>query len=60
MSRWHGPQGKGASRERRTTRPQQEAEVLAARALELAALRARITDHRTAAQIIRAIAKDTT
>lgn len=59
MSRWHGPQGKGASRERRT-RPQQEAEVLAARALELAALRARITDHRTAAQIIRAIAKDTT
>lgn len=60
MSRWHGPQGKGASRERRTRPDRSEAEVLAARALELAALRARITDHRTAAQIIRAIAKDTT
>ena len=42
MGRWHGPQGKGASRLPRT-RPNREALVLAERAPELAALRARIT-----------------
>lgn len=43
---WHGPQRKGASRERRTVRARDAAEPfeLAARAPELAALRQRLTD----------------
>lgn len=55
MSRWHGPQTKGASREHRTRRAEAaaaraeqgraaaEAAVLADRAPELGALRARLT-----------------
>ena len=55
---WHGPARKGASREHRAARARQAVEplLLAARADELTALRARITDGPPPQTLIRRIA----